>query len=280
MEFLSFDDDTKGGITLLMYGLFGYFITEGISALEYANLSQNISEGSIPQTGAGSSCLTGLIGLISFMLLVIGAYKIYKGSDDLSNDHQKKVKFGGISLIVGFFGGLLSGAALLSRDPSEITMAGLESIFANLSIVGAFTGILLMGGILLLVYELGSDKQKKYMLGVIGLYIVMRIGLAVMNQSLPGGDEYEMVSAMMERLAIANGLESLFSLGFAGIYFMVKDNYLRNRREETSSEPRLPQELYYDFTFEEDDLEFSIVEEGSEEDEVEAEVIVDGREEG
>lgn len=119
--------------------------------------------------------------------------KIYKGSNEVSDEDQRKVVFGVLSLVIGFFVGMFSGVVLLSRYPADITMADLEGIFANISIIAVFTGILFLGGLLLLIYELGSDKQKKYMLGVLSLYIVMSIGLAVVNKNLPKGDEYEII---------------------------------------------------------------------------------------
>lgn len=41
---------------------------------------------------------------------------------------------------------------------------------------------------------------------------------------------------MMEQLAISKGFESLFSLAFAGIYFIVKGNYIQNIMEKSSTE--------------------------------------------
>ncbi len=234
MEVLSFDDDTMGGLTLVMFGLIGYGINEAVSALEYGGQAAQVEEGAIPQSGLCLSCFTGLIGLIAFLLLVFGAYKIYKGAEFQSSKHKTKVRWGGVSLIIGFFGSLFGGMAVMSRDMTGATLEDFEALIADAAVMGAVTGIILMGGVLLLIYELGSDKQKKYIYGLIGLYAITSIGIAVVNRSIPAGDEVEMVSTVLNRLALANGLEALFSFAFAGMYYMVRENYLNQKRKDST----------------------------------------------
>jgi len=86
-----------------------------------------------------------------------------------------------------------------------------------------------MGGLLLLVWELAKDKQKKFILLVMGAYILMRIIYGLYLGTVVVGDETETIATLLRYSAIGTGLESLFSFTFAGIYYVVRSNYITKK---------------------------------------------------
>ncbi len=102
----------------------------------------------------------------------------------------------------------------------------------NASIVGAVGGILFITAILYLIYELATEKQKKYVLEILGLYIIVRIGAILMMLNVPTRDEYEIAASMIRRGSLSTGLESIFSFTLAGFYFFVRENYLKRKSKK------------------------------------------------
>ncbi len=223
------DDETKKGMTFIILGMLGYGVSEAFSAVGSIGQADMIREETTINGGStGAACLGSLVGLVAFLLLVAGIYKIYQGSKSLSGfKHARKVKIGGGSILVGVLVSLFGASAVIGSEISTIGEA--RSMLINASIVGAIGGILLIAGLIYLVYELGTEKQKKYAMGILGLYIIVRIGTVMMMYNVPSGDEYEMVASMFRRGGLSTGLESIFSFTLAGFYFFVRENYLNEK---------------------------------------------------
>lgn len=62
-----------------------------------------------------------------------------------------------------------------------------------------------------------------------GFYILMRIGVSLQLRNVPVENETEMFTTLIRYSGIAMGFESIFSFAFAGIYFVVKGNYITEK---------------------------------------------------
>lgn len=243
MSILSGRDETKKGLSLLMFAMLAYGVSEAVSVLQTFSLARAMEEDAITTSSTSISglfvgCFAGIIGMVGLVLLIVGAYKVYQGSKTKSSKHAKKVKIGGVLIIIGFLGNMLFGgvagvtSAFSSGAGSEIN--GVSSLMTYGAVVGAITGILLMGGLLLLIYELAKDKKQKYILFVIGAYIIMRVGVLLLYRNIPAQEGHEMAAAIIRYGGIATGLESIFSFIFAGIYYVVKEDYVKEMSKKVS----------------------------------------------
>ncbi len=229
MSILSGKDDTKKGLSLLMFTMLSYGVLELLLAWQNISLAGAIEEETFSSRFCFIGCFAAILSLVAFLLLIAGAYKMYKGSKKQSPEHAKKVKIGVIILVFGFLSSFLIGGIISYFSPGFTEGGEYTSFIISSALIGAVSGILLMGGLLLLVYELAKDKQKKYILLIMGLYILMRIGYSFQLRTIPVEDETEMIVTLLRYTGIGAGLEALFSFTFAGIYYVVKGNYITKR---------------------------------------------------
>jgi len=229
------DEDTHSGVKYVMFGLAAIGLSEFVSAMTLGSMATAIRQ---EQIGEGSLCLAcfGLLfSLAGIIVLVFGAYKLYKGSSIISSSHRTKVKIGGVLLIISvIFGRIWS--AITNLGEIEDIAADVRPLAVSAGIAGTISSIIFVSALLLLIYEITEERHRNYMYGLFGIYVMVNLIFVYWYSTIPTtGEESEIVATLLDRVAVSQALAGLFSLAFAGIFYLALGNFTDRRSSDPTS---------------------------------------------
>lgn len=197
------DKKIKDGLKFVMIGLLLFGISELVSGVA---------------TIAGSFailCVIAIVELIGIIVLFVGVYKLYKSAEYISPSHKTKVIIATVLIIINFLLGFLGGF-IMGLDATDDPTA----VARNAGVLGAVSAFLYAAALILLVYEISTEEHKKYILGLSITYIIVNLIFLGWLSSISSGS----IGVYLNRLGISQIVESLFSFGFAGMFYLIRGN--------------------------------------------------------
>ena len=147
-----FDDDTQMGLDVMRYGLYFSIFMNVLFGIFF--LFWSYDPGDDP---SGTACFLSILSIIAGILYLIGIYKLYKGSEKVSFEHEKNVKLAVVLIILGFIFGLASPSmnfgSIEAFRHSMMVGGGLEMI-QQICYVLAF---------LYLVFDIANKKARNFL---------------------------------------------------------------------------------------------------------------------
>lgn len=169
-------------------------------------------------TASGVFSLSGLLQFFSIIFIGVGIYKMYKNSEYISPSHKTKVTAAGILLLINFF------VVFMIR----FTGSGFESyyiIYRSLTRTttwGYFISSIIFGSIIvLLVYEIVNKRHKNYLYGLFTAYLIINFVFMWGRFTFPSGVR---LHEFLIRGGTYSMTEGIFSLLFAGMFYVVREN--------------------------------------------------------
>lgn len=196
------DDDTHMGIDFVKYGLYVSIVMNVLFGIFFLSWSYN-PRGDPTEL----ACFLGLFALAAGILFLVGIYKLYKGRESVSFEHEKKVKTAVVLIIIGFFFGMLS--------PS-LDGGSLDTLRSSMIIGGGADLIQQIGyavALILLIYEIAGEKARKYLylgasLLIIGSFSRLAWGIFFIPQ------EGEILDVLLTTLRMLSILMLLLAVGY------------------------------------------------------------------
>lgn len=148
----SLDDHTRSGLDFMVFGFYAYILLYALTGISFLAWSYEPSEDI-----GGILFFVGLVAIAGSILFLVGIYKIYKGSDKVFREHQKKVKISVWLIIIGFLIKLLSPSLHFS------SIEALRSSLIATGIASLITMLCYSIAPILLIYELARESTKKYL---------------------------------------------------------------------------------------------------------------------
>lgn len=217
------DDDTHMGIDLIRYGLYVSIAMNVLFGIFFLSWSYD------PRGDPSElACFIAIFALVAAVLFIVAIYKLYKGANNISFEHERNVKAAVVLIIIGFFFGMASP----SLDGSSIS--ALRSSMLVGSAAELIQQISYAVAMILLVYEIAGEKAKRYLYGGASLLIIMsfsRVAWSIFF--IP--QEGEIIDVLLTTLRMLSVLMILLALG----YFILSVGYTKTvRSPRVSSKKR------------------------------------------
>lgn len=218
--------DTRKGVNFLMYGLGAHAFATLISAAVLTWTMRAVDHGNLEDIPIEIACFGVLIGVVALILFLIGIYKLWTGSSNLSDRHRTKIKLGIILLVFGFLLGQILDPGTSGRGIEAAE--DVRSMAINAGVYSTITSAIFGSGLILLVYEISSDKNKKLFYGALGFLVLVNVIFIWRYSTLPTSGELEdVVPLFVDRVVQYNVLEFFALLLFTGGYYMLREDLLR-----------------------------------------------------